>query len=84
MFGVITCICNNCGKEYEMLKASRNGVTLQGSIAVKNVKKKLEKSVWKERIKSKGLPEKLNIPDMEIIEFKHCPLPFQSEGIKLA
>lgn len=30
MFGVITCICNNCGKEYEMLKASRNGVNSPG------------------------------------------------------
>lgn len=30
MFGVIKCICNNCGKEYEMLKAGRNGVSSPG------------------------------------------------------
>ena len=30
MFGAITCICNNCGKEYEMMKASRSGVSSPG------------------------------------------------------
>lgn len=50
MFGVITCICNNCGKEYEMLKASRNGVSSLGQYC----SKKCEEEAREKRLERKN------------------------------
>lgn len=50
MFGVITCICNNCGKEYEMLKASRNGVSSPGQYC----SRKCEEEAREKRLERKN------------------------------